>query len=88
MYQRRDFVLDSSAAGGNITFRANLEFGTQKFVNFTEENFVLTILDKGNATSVETGDIVYVPEDQVTVASSTDSTSGLTAGSVTVTLPA
>jgi hypothetical protein len=88
MYQRRDFVLDSSAAGGNITFRAQLEFGTQKFVNFTEDNFVLSVLDKGNATSVETGDIVYVPEDQVTVASSTDSTTGLTAGSVTVTLPA
>jgi hypothetical protein len=87
LYQRRDFVLDSSAAGGNITFRAQLEFGTQKFVQFSESNFILSVLDKGNASAIETGDVVYVPESSVVVASSTDTTTGLTAGSVTVTLP-
>ena len=86
-YARRDFVLDSSASGGQITFKAQLEFGTQKFVSFSEENFLLTVLDKGNATSIETGDVVYVPADAVSVAASTDTSTGLTAGSVTVTLP-
>ena len=86
-YRRKDFVLNSSAAGGNLTFTANLEFGTETFVPFSEENFLLTILAKGNATSVETGDVVYVPPTSVEVLSSTDSTSGLTAGSVRITLP-
>lgn len=87
LYLRRDFVLDSSSSGGNITFRAQLEFGTQKFAQFTESNFILSVLNKGNATSIETGDVIYVPESSVVVASSTDSTTGLTAGSVTITLP-
>ena len=85
-YARKDFVLDSSTSGGQITFKAQLEFGTQKFVSFSEEHFLLTVLDKGNATAVETGDVVYVPSDAVSVAASTDTTTGLTAGSVTVTL--
>ena len=70
----QDFVLDSSTSGGQITFKAQLEFGTQKFVSFSEEHFLLTVLDKGNATSVETGDVVYVPSDSVSVAASTDTT--------------
>ena len=86
-YARKDFVLDSSASGGQITFKAQLEFGTQKFVSFSEDNFLLSVLDKGNATSIETGDVVYVPADAVSVAASTDTSTGLTAGSVTVTLP-
>tara|TARA_B100001996_G_scaffold298420_1_gene238798 strand:- start:2570 stop:10771 length:8202 start_codon:yes stop_codon:yes gene_type:complete len=85
-YQRRDFVLDSSSSGGQLTFKAQLEFGTQKFVDYTEQNFLITIHDKGNASAVETGDVVYVPANAVEVASSTDTTTGLTAGSVTVTL--
>ena len=86
-YQRRDYVLDSSASGGTLTFKAQLEFGTQKFVQFEENNFILTVLKKGNATAVETGDIVYVPSSAVEVATSTDTASGLTAGSVSVALP-
>ena len=84
---RRDFILDSSSAGGKLTFKANLEYGTQKFVAFTENNFLLTIHDKGNATQVETGDIMYIPADSVTVVSSVDASSGLTAGSVSIELP-
>ena len=84
---RRDFILDSSSAGGKITFKANLEYGTQKFVAFTEKNFLLTIHNKGNATQVETGDIVYIPTDAVSVVSSVDASSGLTAGSVSIELP-
>tara|TARA_R100001082_G_scaffold47964_1_gene25713 strand:- start:629 stop:8848 length:8220 start_codon:yes stop_codon:yes gene_type:complete len=86
-YQRKDFVLDSSSTGGKVTFKAQLEFGTQKFVEFRENNFILTVLKKGNATAVETGDIVYVPASAVDVATSTDTATGLTAGSVSITLP-
>ena len=38
-YLRRDFVSTGSASGGNITFAAQLDFGTQRFVSFTESNF-------------------------------------------------
>ena len=86
-YQRKDFVLDSSSTGGTVTFKAQLEFGTQKFVEFREDNFILTVLKKGDAPSVETGDIIYVPASVVDVATSTDTTSGLTAGSVSIALP-
>ena len=86
-FQRKDFVLDSSSTGGRVTFKAQLEFGTQKFVEFRETNFILTVLKKGNATAVETGDIVYVPSSAVEVATSTDTATGLTAGSVSIELP-
>ena len=86
-YRRKDFVLETTSSGSTITFKAQLEFGTQTFVPFTEENFILTVLSKGNASAVETGDIVYVPADDVEVLSSTDTSSGLTAGSVRITLP-
>ena len=84
---RRDFILDSSSSGGKVTFKANLEYGTQKFVQFTENNFILTVHDKGSSTVVATGDIIYIPADTVEVVSSVDASSGLTAGSVSITLP-
>ena len=86
-HSRRDFILDTSTSGGKLTFKANLEYGTQKFVPFTENNFVITVHDKGNATKCDTGDIIYIPADTVKVISSVDASTGLTAGSVSVTLP-
>ena len=86
-YARRDFVSTGSSSGGSITFTAQLPFGTQRFVSFNESNFLITILDKGSATSIEKGDIVYITADQVDISASTDAASGLTSGSVVLTLP-
>ena len=95
-YFRRDFVTTASTSGGNITFAAQLPYGTQRFASFTENNFILTILDKKgsttydgllNGTPVNSGDIIYLKSDQVQISNSTSNTSGLTAGSVSIELP-
>ena len=86
-YIRRDFVTTGSSSGGNITFAAQLDFGTQRFVEFNEKDFVITVLDKGNSDKVETGDIVYLAPEFVTILNTTDSTSGLSSGSITLTFP-
>jgi len=84
---RRDFVATASTSGGTITFAAQLPFGTQRFVSFTESNFIVTVLDPGDAPDISTGDIVYVSEDAVEISSATDTTSGLTSGSISLQLP-
>ena len=77
-YIRRDFVTTSSTSGGQITFSAQLKFGTQQFIDFRESNFLLTILDKGNAdTGLENGDVMYITGGQV---------SALSSGGVSITL--
>ena len=77
-YIRRDFITTSSTSGGQITFSAQLKFGTQRFIDFRESNFLLTVLDKGNAdTGLENGDIMYITGDQV---------SALSSGGVSITL--
>tara|TARA_B100002019_G_scaffold90443_2_gene78157 strand:- start:2244 stop:10703 length:8460 start_codon:yes stop_codon:yes gene_type:complete len=86
-YVRRDFVSTGSSSGGSITFTAQLPFGTQRFVSFSESNFLVTILEKGSATSIEKGDIIYLTSDQVSISASTDAASGLTSGSVVLSLP-
>ena len=86
-YLRRDFVSTGTASGGNITFAAQLDFGTQRFVGFTESNFLITVLDKGSAPNIADGDVVYITSDHVNITSSVDSASGLTSGSVTLNLP-
>jgi hypothetical protein len=86
-YFRRDFVTTASTSGGNITFAAQLPFGTQRFVSFSQEAFILTVLEKRSATTVETGDIIFLTNDKVNIVNSTDDSTGLTAGSVTVSLP-
>ena len=86
-YIRRDFVSTGSSSGGSITFTAQLPFGTQRFVSFDESNFLITILDKGSATSIEKGDLIYITADQVNISASTDAASGLTSGSVVLSLP-
>ena len=86
-YLRRDFIAQGVGGSGKITFSAPLPFGTQRFVSFSESNFLVTILDPGDAPDVSKGDIVYVTSEQVVIESSTDSATGLTAGSVRLDLP-
>ena len=86
-YFRRDFVTTASSGGGTITFAAQLPFGTQRFAAFSESNFIITVLDPGDAPDVVVGDIVYVENDAVEISSSTDTGSGLTSGSISLNLP-
>ena len=95
---RRDFITTSSSASGNITFAAQLPFGTQRFAPFSQENFLVTVLETGVAEHaldasgtlqlfggpLKKGDIVYVDPKYVTIA---QSDSNLTAGSVTINFP-
>ena len=90
-YVRRDFVLETTGTS-SLTFKAQLAFGTQRFATYSEENFVITVLDPKSAgpsgtNILKTGDVLYVPEEYVNIASTTSSTSGLTSGSVTINLP-
>jgi len=48
-YFRRDFITTASSGSGNLTFAAQLPFGTQRFAEFTQENFLITVLDPGVA---------------------------------------
>ena len=86
-YARRDFVVTGTATGGNITFVAQLGFGTQRFSDFNENDFLITVHDKGDSTNVETGDIVYIAPDFVETKNISDPTSGLSSGSLTLTFP-
>ena len=88
-YFRRDFVAGGSQSGGIITFAAQLPFGTQSFAPFTEENYILTVLDSGDAQNdlIENGDIVYIDPEFVEIRSATDISSGLTSGSIQLNLP-
>lgn len=81
---RRDFVVTGSSSGGGITFVAELPFGTQRFVPFNGKNFIITVLDKGNSTTVNNGDIIYIKDDYINIK---NSTSVLTAGSVDISFP-
>ena len=89
-YVRKDFTTDLSSSGGTITFSAQLPVGTQRFVTPSENNYILTVLDKGSSSVVENGDIVYIDYSdssivQITQAANTNSQ--VTAGSFTINLP-
>ena len=86
-FYRKDFITEASASGGNITFTAQLPFGTQRFATFTPENFVMTVLNPGSSTKVATGDVIYLTEDNIITENQTDAASGLNAGSAKVNLP-
>jgi hypothetical protein len=85
-FLRRDFVATGVGGAGVITFAAQLPFGTQRFVSFSEGNFLITVLDPGDAPDIAEGDIIYVTQDQVIIKASSDSASGLTSGSVMLNL--
>ena len=84
---RRDFVTTASSGGGVITFAAQLPFGTQRFARFSEENLIITVIDPGDAPDIVKGDIIFLQEDDVEITSSTDTSSGLTSGSISLQLP-
>ena len=86
-YIRRDFITSGTDTGGNITFVAQLGFGTQRFAEYNEKDFLITVLDKGNSNTVSTGDIIYVSPDFVETKNVADDTSGLSSGSITLTFP-
>ena len=88
-YFKRDFIATGSGTGGPITFAAQLPYGTQRFVSFTPENYIATVLDPGEGTSLNynSGDTVVIKPEYVTLTSSTDETSGLVAGSITIEFP-
>ena len=86
-YQRRDFVSTGAGGQGVITFAAQLPFGTQRFVSFDQSNFLVTVLNPGDAPDIAVGDIVYITSSQVEIKASVDSASGLTSGSVKLNIP-
>ena len=90
-FLRRDFVSTGSGlTSGGFAFAAQLDYGTQRFVSFTESNFLITVLDPGTTSGtslISKGDVVYITSDQVSITSSVDASSGLTSGSVTLNLP-
>ena len=86
-FMRRDFVTTGSSSGGSITFAAQLSFGTQRFAAYSENNYLITVIDKGSSTVISNGDILYIDPSYVNIKTSSETTSGLTAGSVTITLP-
>ena len=81
---RKDFVTDLSASGGNLTFTAQLPVGTQKFVSFSEQQFLVTVLDKGSSTLIENGDIVYIDPRYIEVEDSVITASSVTAGALRI----
>ncbi len=81
---RRDFVITGASSGGNVTFAAQLPFGTQRFVSFGQSNFIVTVLEKNSSTEFEDGDVIYLKEEYVNIV---NSTSNLSAGSVEINFP-
>jgi len=81
---RKDFITDLSASGGNLTFTAQLPVGTQKFVGFTENSFLVTVLNKGSSTVIENGDIVYIDPRYIEVEDSVITASSVTAGALRI----
>jgi len=86
---RRDFVATGSSSGGSLTFAAQLPYGTQRFVSFTKNNYVMTVLDPGvgDVVNFQKGDIVYIRDEYIDIENSTDESSGLVAGTATITFP-
>lgn len=76
-YYKRDFITTATTETNIITFEAKLPFGTQKFAPFTEENYLLTVLDPGG-TNCKIGDIIYLNPDNISINSevNNDLTSG------------
>lgn len=95
---RRDFITTASSGAGNLTFAAQLPFGTQRFAKFSQQNFLVTVIDPGVAIHglnvdgslnlyggpLKAGDVIYVDPSYVTI---NQSDSNLTAGSVTLNFP-
>jgi hypothetical protein len=87
-YIRRDFVINTSNDNGdaNITFAAELNLGTQTFVPFNQNNFIVTVLNDGGSSTIKTGDILYIDPNWVSILN-TEQISGLTSGTFTLSIP-
>ena len=83
-YARKDFVTELSSSGGFITFTAQLPVGSQKFVGFSEDNFIITVLDPGSSTVVSAGDIVYIDPRFIEITESTESAGSVQAGALQI----
>lgn len=86
-YARKDFVTQATTSGNIISFTAQLPTGTQRFVTFSEENYIFTILDAGSSSVVSTGDIVYVPSRYVTIDNPEITSNQIVTGTFTINLP-
>jgi hypothetical protein len=86
-YIRKDFITDLSSSGGTITFSAQLPVGTQRFVSYSEENFIVTVLDKGSSSAVDNGDIIYVDPSNITIIQSQITGNQVSAGAFIINLP-
>ena len=51
-----------------------------------DRNYIITVLDPGDAPDIVKGDIIYVGADVVDISSATDTASGLTSGSISLQL--
>lgn len=83
-YIRKDFVTEMSSGGGGLTFTAQLPVGTQRFVNFNENSFIVTVLDKGSSPIVQDGDIIYIDSKYITLDDSVITASTVTAGALRI----
>lgn len=86
-YIRKDFVTNTSSSGNVLTFTAQLPFGSQRFVSFSESSYILTVLNKGSSTIVNNGDIIYIDPKYVEIKNASVSTTTSTTGSVVFKLP-
>ena len=86
-YFRRDFVTVGSSNGGNITFAAQLPFGTQRFVSFNEKDFIVTVLDPGNSTAIKRGDIIFVSSEFIQINNISQQNSDISSGTITINFP-
>ena len=83
-YARKDFVTEMSSSGGQLTFTAQLAVGSQKFVGFSEDQFIITVLNKGSSTVVENGDIVYIDPRYISITESNITGGVVTAGALKI----
>lgn len=84
---RKDFVETiQSSSNQSVLFKAQLPFGVQRFSAFTKDSYLLTVLNKGNLTNFENGDIIELFENQVTINTTTNN-QGLSSGSIDIVFP-
>jgi hypothetical protein len=86
-YIRKDFITDLSSSGGTITFSAQLPVGTQRFVSYSENNFIISVLNKGSSTVIQNGDIIYIDSRYIEIIQSQITANQVSAGAFVITLP-
>lgn len=82
-YYKKDFITVALPQSNNITFEAKLPFGNQRFAPFSEENYLLTVLDPGE-TKFNKGDILFLNPNNISI--STEENNNLTSGAFRLSL--